>query len=230
MRVNPHFIELRNRLLGVAVFAVLAAMVLWWWKEPVLQRVLAPVNGLELLATGVGELFFVYLKIAIWGGLLAAVPVLFYNIWRFMQPGLRAHEKRWLGVILLGSPTLLACGAVFAHAVLMPLMVQFFVGYQQAGVLVQPQVSGYVGLWLATVFTFGIAFNFPILLLLLLKTGVVRLETLTRNRRFAIVLIFIVAAIATPPDPVSQTLLAIPLLVLYEGTILLAKMLGIRPN
>lgn len=225
---NPHLHELRNRLLAVAGVALVAAGGLWWFKEPVLHLVLRPVDRLELLATGVGELFFVYLKMAIWGGMLAAVPVLFYNLWRFMLPGLRASEKRWLALVLLGSPTLLACGALFAHVVLMPLMVQFFIGYQQPGVLVQPQVSGYVGLWLATVFTFGLAFNFPIVLLLLLQTGLIRLESLMRNRRFAIVLIFIIAAIATPPDPVSQTLLAIPLLVLYEGTILLAKMLGIR--
>jgi sec-independent protein translocase protein TatC len=223
--MNPHVSELRTRLLVWLGSSVLAAGALWAAQTPVLQLALAPLGGQGLQATGVAELFWVYLKIALWGGLVASVPVLLYQIWAFMRPGLRADEAKWLALILLGSPVLTASGVVFAQGVLMPLLVQFFLGFSAPGVAVVPTVHGYIGLWLTTLFTFGVAFNFPVALLLLFKLGVLNPAKVAANRRFVVVGIFIIAAVATPPDPVSQLLLAAPLYLLFEATLLLARWL-----
>ena len=207
----------------MAVMAV-AMVVLYVFKEELLGWLLSPLMkgpaapG-QIVVSSIPELFFVYLKITTWGGVFVAMPFLLFQLWKFMAPGLYGHERRWVGPMLSAVPVLFYAGGAFAYFVVLPLAMNFFLSFAQPGVSALPNVSEYLGMLFNFSFAFGLAFNLPVFLLLLIKVGILSVEKLRRWRRFAIVIIFVFAAIVTPPDPFSQIFLAVPLILLYEGAI-----------
>lgn len=216
--------ELRWRLLvwlgimGLLMVAIYAA------KAPILDFLLRPLTqGPEapedIVFSSVPELFFVYLKITTWGGVFLSMPIFLFQIWKFLAPGLYKNERRWVAPLLTAVPVLFYAGGCFAYFVVLPLALRFFLSFEQPGLKALPNVSQYLGMLFNFAFAFGLAFNLPVFLLLLVRVGILSVEKLRRWRRFAIVIIFIFAAVVTPPDPFSQIFLAVPLIALYEAAI-----------
>ncbi len=219
--------EARGRLVRV-LLAMLAGMgILYAFKEPVLNILMLPLTRNEfapkqVVFTGVSELFFVYLKICTWGGVFVGMPFLLFQAWRFIAPGLYKHERKWVAPLLAAIPVLFYSGGLFAYFIVLPLALRFFLSFAQPGVEALPNVRDYLDMFFNFAFAFGLAFNLPVFLLLLVKVGILSVDLLRRWRRFAIIAIFIFAAVVTPPDPFSQLFLALPLILLYEGAILAA--------
>ena len=223
-----HLNELRRRLLGVMLVIGIAMVGLYALKERLLELLLRPLTHspdapAQIVFSSVPELFFVYLKITTWGAVFIGMPYLLFQIWRFLSPGLYAHERRWVGPLLAAVPVLFYTGGVFAYFVVLPLALKFFLSFSQPGLTALPNVSDYLKMLFNFSFAFGLAFNLPVFLLLLVKVNILSIDKLVRGRRFAIVLIFIFAAVVTPPDPFSQIFLAVPLIALYEGAIWAAR-------
>jgi sec-independent protein translocase protein TatC len=222
-----HFQNLRFRLLRT--LAVMAALMagLYMVKEELLSLLMAPLMHLphapQVIVTGVPQLFFIYLKVCTWGGVFLGLPWLLAEVWRFLSPALYGHEKRVLLPALLAVPILFYGGGLFAFFLITPAALSFFFGFAQPGVVAYPTLGDYLSFLTTMSFAFGLAFNLPVILLLLIKVGLIKVETLRRYRRLAIVLIFVISAVLTPPDPLSQILMALPLLALFEVTLFIAS-------
>jgi len=218
-----HLIELRRRLLWS--FAALAAAfgICLYFARPIFGFLVQPLLAAgqdRLIYTAVFEAFFVEIKVAFFAALMVSFPIIANQLWQFVAPGLYAKEKRAFAPFLLLTPFLFLAGAALAYYVAMPLALHFLLGYEgNVGGVQQealPGVGNYLSFVTRFIFGFGVAFLLPVLLMLLERAGLVTRAQLKRGRRYAIVVAFVIAAVLTPPDVVSQLLLAIPLVVLYE--------------
>jgi len=218
-----HLIELRRRLLwSFATLAVTFAVCLYF-ARPIFGFLLQPLLAAgqsRLIYTAVFEAFFVEIKVAFFAALMISFPIIANQLWQFVAPGLYSKEKKAFAPFLLLTPFLFATGAALAYYVAMPLALRFLLGYQGniAGVQQDalPGVGNYLDFVTRFMFGFGVAFLLPVLLMLLEKAGLVTRLQLKSGRRYAIVVAFVIAAVLTPPDVVSQLLLAVPLVLLYE--------------
>ena len=230
-----HLIELRTRLLW-SVGAILVAFFLCFAfaKEifALLVRPLAAAGQDRVIFTQVFEAFFVQVRVAFFGALMLSFPVVATQMWRFVAPGLYRQEKRALAPFLAVTPFLFALGACFAYFVAIPTALKFLLGFQgdlgNSGVTQEalPSVGEYLSFIMQFLFAFGVAFLLPVLLMLLNRAGIVSREQLLGFRRYFIVAAFIIAAIFTPPDVVSQLLLAVPLILLYEISLIAIRFMG----
>ena len=164
-------------------------------------------------------------KLALFVALFLAMPFVLYQIWAFVAPGLYRHEKRFALPLVLSSIVLFYVGMAFAYFFVFPLMFRFFVATTPAGVTMMTDMSQYLDFILLLFLAFGVAFEIPVAVVLLVATGLVSIDKLTGNRGYVVLGIFIIAAILTPPDAVSQTMMAVPMYLLYEGGILMARIL-----
>ncbi len=225
-----HLLELRDRLMK-AVFAVAICCIpcllymnqLFTYIAKPLSRKLPP--GASLIATSVVAPFTVPFKLAFLVALGLAMPYILYQAWAFVAPGLYRHEKKLAVPLLVSSVLLFYVGAAFAYFLVFPAMLSFFVSTTPAGVQMMTDMGSYLDFVMILLLAFGAAFEVPVATVLLVWTGVVKLETLTRNRGLVLLGIFIFAAFVTPPDAVSQSFMAVPMYVLYEVGILMAKLL-----
>ena len=225
-----HLIELRRRLL-YSVLAIAAAFVgAYIFADPIfafLVRPLAEASATgeqgRLIYTKLFEAFFVQIKVALFSAFFIAFPVLSNQLWRFVAPGLYRQEKRAFLPFLLATPFLFVAGAALAYYVALPNAIRFLLGFEKQGGGVSlealPAIGDYLSFVMHFIMGFGIAFLLPVLLLLLERAGIVTRAQLAGGRRYAIVAAFVVAAVLTPPDVVSQFMLAIPLLLLYEAAL-----------
>jgi sec-independent protein translocase protein TatC len=225
-----HLLELRDRLMK----AMLAVLVLFVpcaifanelytiVAQPLLDKL---PKGTTLIATNVVSPFMTPFKLAFFTALFAAMPVVLYQVWAFVAPGLYRREKRFAVPLLVSSVLLFYCGAVFAYFVVFPVMFSFLVGTAPAGVNYMPDIAAYLDFILTLFFAFGLAFEMPVAVVLLVLTGLVKVESLGRNRGYVIIGIFIVAAFLTPPDAISQTIMAVPMWLLYEGGLAMARLM-----
>lgn len=225
-----HIDDLRKRLIRSFVAIGVGITLLYIFKEPLFEALLAPLHNLanpplRVVYTGVAELFFLYLKVATWGGVFIALPYVLWEIWGFLAPGLYDREKKMFGPLLFAVPFLFYAGGLFAFYGAVPAALDFFMGYEQAGLTAQPSIREYLSFLFTMAFAFGLAFNLPVFIILLVRMGLLSLAQLRSQRRLVVVIVFIVAAILTPPDPVSQVMMAIPLYALYELAILWARWL-----
>lgn len=226
-----HLIELRGRLLrAVAAFAVafgacfyFAGDIFGFLVRPLTEAF--PAGQGRLIYTKLYEAFFVEVKVAIFAAFFISFPVIANQIWAFVAPGLYAKEKKAFLPFLVATPILFTMGAALAYYVVMPTAFHFFLGFQgdKGGLKLEalPGTGDYLSLVMQFILAFGISFLMPVLLMLLNRAGIITRAQTVGARRYAIVGIFIIAAIATPPDVISQLLLAIPLLLLFEGTLVL---------
>lgn len=221
-----HLIELRQRLLRCVVALALGFVLCFVFSEQLFAILVHPLKeafgagGGKLVYTKLYEAFFVQVKIAIFGAFFLSFPIIANQLWAFVAPGLYAKEKKALLPFLLATPVLFVAGAAFAYFLVMPTAFHFFLQFQgNAGGLeleALPSADSYLGLVMQFVLAFGISFLLPVLLMLLNHAGLVTREQLVGLRRYMVVAAFILAAVLTPPDVVSQLMLAIPLILLYE--------------
>jgi len=222
-----HLIELRRRLLwSVATLGVTFAGCLYF-ARPIFGFLVQPLIAAgqnRLIYTAVFEAFFVEIKVAFFAALMISFPIIAMQLWLFVAPGLYAKEKRAFLPFLIMTPFLFMTGAALAYYVAMPLALHYLLGYQgDIGGIQQtalPGVGNYLDFSTRFIFGFGVAFLLPVLLMLLERAGLVTRRQLKRGRRYAIVVAFVIAAVLTPPDVISQLLLAVPLVALYEVSLL----------
>jgi sec-independent protein translocase protein TatC len=225
-----HLLELRDRLLkamlAVGICFVPCAMYMnqlfSFVAHPLIQKL---PTGATLIATSVVAPFTVPFKLALLAALGLAMPIVLYQAWAFVAPGLYQHEKKLAVPLLISSVLLFYLGAAFAYYLVFPVMLSFFVATTPTGVQMMTDMGSYLDFVMVLLLAFGVAFEVPVATVLLVWTGFVKLPTLKKNRGFVLLGIFIVAAFLTPPDAVSQSFMAVPMYVLYEIGIVMAQLL-----
>ncbi len=230
-----HLIELRERLVKAVatVLAVTIALTIWpsmgvlyaWVAAPMLK--VLP-EGTSMIATDVTGTFFIPLKVTLMTGFLISLPVVLYQMWAFVAPGLYKHEKKLAMPIIVSSTILFFCGMAFAYFVVFPSIFGTFVGFTPKGVNMTPDIDKYWSFALTMFIAFGITFETPVVLAVLTRAGIVTVKQLAEFRGYFIVAAFVIAAVVTPPDVLSQLFLAIPLVVLYEVGIIVSRFITPR--
>ena len=243
MTLIDHLIELRNRLLIASCsFLVLfflcfiqftennqnfADIVYVFLQQPLADQLAK--NGGRMIYTALHEGFFTQVKVAFFVSISIAFPVLLIQLWKFIAPGLYENEKKTFLPFLIATPLLFFLGAAMVYYIVIPLAWDFFISFQVTGsegslpIELEPRISEYLSLIMKLIFAFGICFELPVVLLLLTKSGILTPDDLAKKRKYSILIAFVIAAILTPPDVISQILLALPIIVLYELSILLSK-------
>jgi sec-independent protein translocase protein TatC len=226
-----HLLELRDRLIRAMIAVALAFIPCMFYSNQIFTFVATPLKeklpkGTQLIATTVMSPFTTPFKLSLFVAVFIAMPFIIYQLWAFVAPGLYRHEKRFAVPLLMSSIVLFYVGVVFAYFFVFPVMFQFFAATTPHGVAMMTDITAYLDFVLTMFLAFGAAFEVPIAVVLLVLTGVVKLENLKKNRGYVLIGIFIVAALLTPPDAVSQCIMAIPMYLLYEGGLLMAGILS----
>ena len=230
---TSHFVELRSRLLNSLIFIFAVFVISYFFAEHIYNFLVEPYadavkddkNSRRLIFTALHETFITYIKVAFFSAIFIGSPVLLVQIYKFIAPGLYKNEKKAILPYLISTPILFLLGGLLVYYLVMPLAIKFFLSFETLGsnsslpIQLEAKVNEYLSLIMRLIFAFGISFQLPILLNLLARIGVVNSDYLRKRRRYVIVIIFTIAAILTPPDPVTQVGLAIPLLLLYEISI-----------
>ncbi|MFO6446976.1 twin-arginine translocase subunit TatC [Erythrobacter sp. NE805] len=229
-----HLIELRTRVIRALLALLVGFGICLFFADEILGLLVFPLKQAfpegkgQLIFTQLPEVFFVELKVALFGGFVLSFPVIANQLWAFVAPGLYAREKKAFLPFLFATPVLFSAGASLAYFIVMPTAFKFFLGFggQAGGLEVQalPSAGEYLNLVMQFILGFGVTFLLPVLLLLLHRAGIVTREQMVAARRYVIVVIFVIAAIVTPPDPGSQIILAVPLLLLFEASLVLMRL------
>ena len=225
-----HLVELRSRLLKAGASILVVFLVLVPFSDFIFSSIALPLmeqlpEGSTMIATQVASPFLTPFKTTMFAALFLSMPVVLYQIWGFAAPGLYIKEKRFAVPLLLSSIVLFYCGTAFAYFVVFPLMFAFFTSAAPAGVAVMTDIASYLDFVLVLFFAFGLAFEVPIATVVLVWSGLTTVETLAKNRAYVFLGAFVIGMLITPPDIISQTLLAVPVYLLYECGILLSKIL-----
>jgi sec-independent protein translocase protein TatC len=231
-----HFIELRKRITLLMLFFIFSFIFSYNYIEEIYDFILLPLSNLQsideskrIIYTNLTEAFTSYLKLSFFITLLCLFPYINWHIYRFVAPALYDKEKNIFNLLLLISPILFYLGAIFAYKLVLPLAFDFFMSFEQKSgnlpLILEAKISEYIKLSLRIILAFGFVFQVPVILVLLIKSNLLTLEDLRKNRKYAIVTFFIIGAVITPPDIISQIAIAIPMLILYELTLIIAKKL-----
>jgi len=234
-----HLTELRSRLLKSFIYLFIFFLICYFFAENIYSFLIAPyaeavkdddINR-RMIFTALHETFITYLKVAFFAAFFITSPIILFQIWKFVAPGLYKNEKGALLPYLIATPVLFLFGGVLVYYLIMPLAIKFFLSFETSAninnlpIQLEAKVNEYLSLIMRLIFAFGISFQLPILLSLLARVGFIDSEYLRKRRKYVIVIIFTLAAILTPPDPITQIGLGIPLLILYELSILFVKII-----
>ncbi len=228
---SDHLEELRKRLIICLIAIGIGFSISYFFAEHIFKFLAAPLyaqlpGGSTFIFTGLTDAFFTYIKLSFFTGIFFATPIILYQIWGFVAPGLYEHEKRYVGPFIILGTLLFMAGITFGYFVVFPVAFKFFVSYTTDSIKILPSIKEYLSFSCMFLLAFGAIFEIPIFLFFLVKMGVVSEKQLRSNRKYAILLAFVVAAILTPtPDVVNQTLMAVPIIVLYEISLILIKLL-----
>ncbi|AYJ80182.1 twin-arginine translocase subunit TatC [Aliarcobacter cryaerophilus ATCC 43158] len=226
--LKPHIADLRKRLVISSITIVVMFFACFSFYEPILEWMMAPVKhalpvGTSMIAVEIQETFFTAMKVAFFAGFILSLPVIFWQLWLFLAPGLYDHEKKLVIPFVFFATLMFLLGASFAYYIVVPIGFDFLIAFGNSVVNVLPSIGKYVGFFTKLMMGFGIAFELPVITFFLAKIGIVNDQMLKDFFRYAVVLIFIISAILTPPDVISQVLMAAPLLILYGVSIYIAK-------
>ena len=233
--LKPHIADLRKRLVISVLTVVVMFFVCFSFYEPILNWMMVPVEAVlpknsQMVAVEIQETFFTALKVAFFAGFIVSLPVIFWQLWLFLAPGLYDHEKKLVIPFVFFGTLMFLVGASFAYYIVVPLGFDFLIAFGSTVVTVLPSIGKYVDFFTKLLFGFGIAFELPVITFFLAKIGLVDDRMLKDFFRYAIVIIFIVAALLTPPDVLSQLLMAAPLILLYGVSIYIAKVFNPAPK
>ena len=224
-----HLFELRDRLLHIILSVLIVFLALFAFSEEIFTFAAQPLlalmpAGTTMIATGVTSPFLVPFKLVLLLSVLVAIPYILHQMWAFIAPGLYRHEKNLAVPLLISSVLLFYCGVAFAYYVIFPILFGFFIGVSPAGVSVMTDIGQYLDFIIAIFFAFGIAFEVPVATFLLIASGVTTADKLAAKRPFIIIGAFIIGMLLTPPDVISQSLLAIPMWLLFEAGLIMSRL------
>ena len=234
-----HLTELRSRLVKSIIYLFIFFIFCYFFAENIYQFLVQPyadavkedqVNR-RLIFTALHETFITYLKVAFFAAMFVSSPIILIQVWKFIAPGLYKNEKRALLPYLVATPTLFLLRGMLVYYLIMPLAIKFFLSFETSPdintlpIQLEAKVNEYLSLIMRLIFAFGISFQLPVLLSLLARVGFVDSEYLRTRRKYVVIIIFTIAAVLTPPDPITQIGLGIPLLILYELSILSVKLI-----
>jgi len=231
---TAHLEELRSRLIKCFIAVGVGFVAAYGFKEQLFAILVYPLKsvmreGDTLIYTGLPEAFFTYLKVAFLAGIMLAIPVLLYQFWMFVAPGLYEKEKRVMLPIVFLCSFFFIAGALFGYFIVFPWGFQFFLGFATDTIRPMPSMKEYLGFAAKLLIAFGVVFELPLIITFMARLGLVSVDFLKKNRKYAILLFFIAAAILTPPDVITQIMMALPLMLLYEISIIGARIFG-RPR
>ena len=231
MHLTDHLEELRKRLIIAFVAIAVATVGAYFFSEDLFRLLMAPLLEVMpaesgLIFTSLTETFFTYLKISLLAGFFAASPVVIYQIWRFSAPGLYAKEKRYIFPFVFFATLFFVGGAMFGYFVVFPFGFKFFMGFATDFITPMPTVKEYFSFSVRLLFAFGVVFELPVVTAFLALFGLISSETLANKRKYAVLGSFVVAALLTPPDVISQLMMAGPIIILYELSIIVARICG----
>ena len=221
MPFTSHLEELRRRLIRVFIGAGCGFLLCYGFSERIIFLLQKP-YGQRLVFISPTEAFLVTLKVSFFAGVILAIPLIFHEIWAFAAPGLKNSEKNFAWYFMVYGTGCFVLGVLFCYFVALPFSMSFLLSYQTDLLMPMISVNHYVSFAFVFLFAFGIIFNLPLVILLLTRIGVVTPDTLRRNRKYALLITFVVGAVLTPPDVFSQTLMALPLIALYEISIIVS--------
>ena len=239
-----HLTELRTRLVRSIVYLFIFFIICYFFAENIYSFLVAPYAeavkddevSRRMIFTALHETFITYLKVAFFAAMFVASPIILTQIWKFIAPGLYKNEKKALLPYLLATPILFLLGGMLVYYLIMPLAIKFFLTFETSAqinslpIQLEAKVNEYLSLVMKLIFAFGLSFQLPVVLSLLARIGVVDSQYLKKRRKYVIVIIFAIAAILTPPDPITQIGLGIPLLILYELSILSVSLIEKKKN
>ncbi|BCD60132.1 MULTISPECIES: twin-arginine translocase subunit TatC [unclassified Nitratiruptor] len=229
--LKPHLAELRKRLLIIIATLFVMFVICFGFWEHILDWMIMPLKqalppGSNVIFTKVGEAFFTALKVSFFASLIVSLPVIFWQLWLFIAPGLYEHEKKLVLPFVIAATGMFVTGALFAYYVVFPFGFSYLINFGSQLFTALPSIGEYVGFFTKLMIGFGIAFELPVITFFLAKLGLVTDESLKSFFKYAIIIIFLVAALLTPPDVLSQLLMAGPLVILYGVSILIAKIVN----
>ena len=239
-----HLTELRSRIIKSIIYLFIFFSICYFFAENIYAFLIEPyadavkneLQNRRLIFTALHETFITYLKVAFFTAFFISSPIILTQIWKFIAPGLYKDEKKALLPYLIATPTLFLLGGMLVYYLVMPLAIKFFLTFESSAeisslpIQLEAKVNEYLSLIMRLIFAFGISFQLPVFLSLLARVGFIDSEYLKTRRKYVIVIIFAVAAILTPPDPITQIGLGLPLLILYELSILLVKLIEKKKN
>jgi len=229
MSLTEHLVDLRKRLTNSLIALGIGFGVCYYYKDWIFDIVTRPLTQVlpknsYLIYTGLTEAFFTYMKVAFFASLIITSPFILYQIWKFIAPGLLPKERKYVVPFVISSSLLFITGVLFGYFVALPPAFKFFVSFNNQYLQAMLSFKDYLSLFVTFLLGFGVSFELPIFMFFLAKLGIVNAKMLSKQRRYAILVIFVVAAILTPsPDALSQVLMAIPLMFLYEVSIFVVK-------
>ncbi|NLY45717.1 MAG: twin-arginine translocase subunit TatC [Tissierella sp.] len=224
LTIVEHLSELRKRIISSAICLILFSILSYNFSERLVNDMISKAPEVNFVFIEPAELFMSYIKISIIGGIGFSLPVILYNIWLFIKPGLIHSERKLIIRSLFLGGILFILGALFAYIYVLPMTISFFAGFQIDQIKAMISFRNYLSFATTFVLSFGLVFEMPILMVIVVNLGLVSANTLQKNKKIAVLLIFIIAAILTPPDVISQTFLAVPMVLLFEAGIFFAKL------